>query len=233
MNYFDPKNLTQLDVTYSYTTLSGVGFAIGKDNDRVYLNARMVDTFHLDIGDTVRVWAVDNYASADTMHFPSRWRAVRVEVLSRLSESLSSVPVLAPAPQPLAVPAVIPDTAIAAALTAALDTATSAVVPVVAPAPAAASTGVELLDYIRQAIDEGVPVTAKAIGENAVAQGYVHGKTGLTTAIINRLACMHRTGEVSLLRIYSKEGNIASAVYYAKNINVLRDYLDTPLAGDQ
>jgi hypothetical protein len=44
---------------------------------------------------------------------------------------------------------------------------------------------------------------------------------------------MHRTGEVSLLRVYSKEGNIASVVYYAKNINVFRDYLDTPLAGDQ
>jgi hypothetical protein len=89
------------------------------------------------------------------------------------------------------------------------------------------------MDYIRRAIDEGVPVTAKAIGDDARAQGYVHNNTGLTTAIINRLASMHRAGEVSLLRIYSKEGNIASAVYYAKNINVFRDYLDTPLAGDQ
>lgn len=248
MNYFDPKNLTQLQGTYNYTTLSGVGFGVTEANERIFLNARTVDVLKLNVGDTIRVWAVDNYANADTNHYPSRWRAVRAEVIARLEESVANLPHVtdtpAPAPQhaPAATatlekfietPAVIPDTAIAAALTAALDTATSAVVPVVAPAPPAASTGVELLDYIRQAIDAGVPVTAKAIGEAACAQGYVHSKAGLTTAIINRLACMHRTGEVSLLRIYSKEGNIASAVYYAKNINVLRDYLDTPLAADQ
>lgn len=246
MNYFDPKNLTQLQGTYNYTTLSGVGFGVTEANERIFLNARTVDILKLNVGDTIRVWAVDNYASAETNHYPSRWRAVRAEVVARLEESVASLPhitdIVASQPAPAATaipekfietPAVVPDTAIAAALTAALDTATSAVVPVVAPAPATASTGVELLDYIRQAIDEGVPVTAKAIGENACAQGYVHSKAGLTTAIINRLACMHRTGEVSLLRIYSKEGNIASAVYYAKNINVLKDYLDTPLAADQ
>lgn len=206
MNYFDPKNLTQLDVTYSYTTLSGVGFAIGKDNDRVYLNARMVDTFHLDVGDTVRVWAVDNYSSPDTMHFPSRWRAVRVEVLSRLSESLSSVPVLAPAP--IAAPVTL--------------------------APAEDSEVMTLLDYILDAIDDEVPITARAIAEDVTANGYVHnGKTDLTIAVNNKLQALHARGEVALLKIYSRADKDAAAVYYGKTIHVLRDHLDTPLAGDQ
>lgn len=205
MNYFDPKNLTQLDVTYSYTTLSGVGFAIGKDGDRVYLNARMVDTFHLDVGDTVRVWAVDNYSNPDTMHFPSRWRAVRVEVLSRLDDSLSSVPVLAP------------------------------------PAPAAPvahtshedSGGMTLLDYILDVIDDEVPTTARAIAEDATANGYVHtGKTDIVVAVNNKLQALHARGEVALLKIYSKAGNDAGAVYYGKTSQVLRDHLDTPLAGE-
>ena len=203
MNYFDPKNLTQLDVTYSYTTLSGVGFAIGKDGDRVYLNARMVDTFHLDVGDTVRVWAVDNYSSPDTMHFPSRWRAVRVEVLSRLDDSLSSLPVHAPAAAP--------------------------------PAPATTESGeaMTLLDYILDAIDDEVPITARAIAEDVTANGYVHsGKTDIVIAVNNKLQALHARGEVALLKIYSKAGNDAGAVYYGKTSQVLRDHLDTPLAGE-
>jgi hypothetical protein len=208
MNYFDPKNLTQLEVTYSYTTLSGVGFAIGKDGDRVYLNARMVDTFHLDVGDTVRVWAVDNYSSPDTMHFPSRWRAVRVEVLSRLDDSLSSVPALAPA---------------------------APVAPAAPPmlAPAESGEAMTLLDYILDAIDDEVPITARAIAEDATANGYVHsGKTDLTIAVNNKLQTLHARGEVALLKIYSKAGNDAGAVYYGKTSQVLRDHLDTPLAGE-
>jgi len=209
MNYFDPKNLTQLEVTYSYTTLSGVGFAIGKDGDRVYLNARMVDTFHLDVGDTVRVWAVYNYASPDTMHFPSRWRAVRVEVLSRLDDSLSSAPVLAPA-APVA-PAAPP-----------------------ALAPAESGEAMTLLDYILDAIDDEVPITARAIAEDATANGYVHsGKTDIVIAVNNKLQTLHARGEVALLKIYSKAGNDAGAVYYGKTSQVLRDHLDTPLAGGQ
>jgi len=209
MNYFDPKNLTQLEVTYSYTTLSGVGFAIGKDGDRVYLNARMVDTFHLDVGDTVRVWAVDNYSSPDTMHFPSRWRAVRVEVLSRLDDSLSSAPVLAPA---------------------------APVAPAAPPmlAPAESGEAMTLLDYILDAIDDEVPITARAIAEDATANGYVHsGKTDIVIAVNNKLQTLHARGEVALLKIYSKAGNDAGAVYYGKTSQVLRDHLDTPLAGDQ
>jgi hypothetical protein len=209
MNYFDPKNLTQLEVTYSYTTLSGVGFAIGKDGDRVYLNARMVDTFHLDVGDTVRVWAVDNYSSPDTMHFPSRWRAVRVEVLSRLDDSLSSAPVLAPA-------------------------APVAPVAPAALAPAESDEAMTLLDYILDAIDDEVPITARAIAEDVTANGYVHnGKTDLTIAVNNKLQALHARGEVALLKIYSRADKDAAAVYYGKTIHVLRDHLDTPLAGDQ
>jgi hypothetical protein len=205
MNYFDPKNLTQLEVTYSYTTLSGVGFAIGKDGDRVYLNARMVDTFHLDVGDTVRVWAVDNYSSPDTMHFPSRWRAVRVEVLSRLDDSLSSVPALAPAAAPAP--------------------------PMLATAES--DEAMTLLDYILDAIDDEVPITARAIAEDVTANGYVHsGKTDLTIAVNNKLQALHARGEVALLKIYSKAGNDAGAVYYGKTSQVLRDHLDTPLAGE-
>jgi len=232
MNYFDPKNLTQLEVTYSYTTLSGVGFAIGKDGDRVYLNARMVDTFHLDVGDTVRVWAVDNYSSPDTMHFPSRWRAVRVEVLSRLDDSLSSVPTLAPAPQPAPIGAMAQAAITVAAL--GLDVSKTRYAAYAAtPAAVEDSEAMTLLDYILDAIDDEVPITARAIAEDVTANGYVHsGKTDLTIAVNNKLQALHARGEVALLKIYSKAGNDAGAVYYGKTSQVLRDHLDTPLAGE-
>jgi hypothetical protein len=45
-----------------------------------------------------------------------------------------------------------------------------------------------------------------------------------------RLAAMHKTGDAACLKVYSKADNDrASAVYFAKSVDVFYDHLDTPL----
>jgi hypothetical protein len=45
-----------------------------------------------------------------------------------------------------------------------------------------------------------------------------------------RLAALHKTGDAACLRVYAKADNDrASAVYFAKDVDVFYDHLDTPL----
>lgn len=76
MNYFTPADLKQLEATYNYTARAGLGFAITPDNEQVFVPAREVERLNLIVGDMIRVWATDNFASPHTAHYASRWRAV-------------------------------------------------------------------------------------------------------------------------------------------------------------
>ena len=100
MNYFTPADLKQLDATYNYTARAGLGFAITPDNEQVFIPARDVERLTLGVGDTVRVWATDNYASPTTAHYPSRWRAVRVELTSRVDDFVRGMPNATAVPVP-------------------------------------------------------------------------------------------------------------------------------------
>ena len=100
MNYFTPADLKQLDATYNYTARAGLGFAITPDQEQVFIPARDVERLTLGVGDTVRVWATDNYASPTTAHYPSRWRAVRVELTSRVDDFVRGMPNATAVPVP-------------------------------------------------------------------------------------------------------------------------------------
>jgi hypothetical protein len=96
MNYFNPADLVQHDATFNYIAKSGVGFGILQNNEQVFFSARMVNEHNLSIGDAVRVWAVDNYASPETAHFASRWRAVRLQVITRVEDVVRALPSTSP-----------------------------------------------------------------------------------------------------------------------------------------
>jgi hypothetical protein len=243
MNYFTPADLKQIEATYNYTARAGLGFGITENNEMVFITARDVERLNLDVGDAIRVWATDNYASPHTAHYPSRWRAVRVEVVARVGDSVRAMPttalVYAPpvyTPPPVAEqPAPRDYSAIVSEWDEDDDTPAPVVVPapVASPAPAPHTTDfVGLLDTLMK---EDRPWTAKKLADTlATMSAPLSALPDLTQKVINRLASLHRTGDVSRLKICVRgDQKAASAVYYAKNVDVFYSYLDTPLADEE
>lgn len=197
MNYFNPADLVQHDATFNYIAKAGVGFGILPNNEQVFFSARMVQEHNLNIGDALRVWAVDNYASPETSHFASRWRAVRLQVIARVEDVVRDTPNAAPA----------------------------------APKAVASVDFVGLLDRF---LDENRPWS---INELAHAMARVStpmaAQPDLLQRVGTRLAAMHKTGDAACLKVYSKADNDrASAVYFAKSVDVFYDHLETPLNDD-
>lgn len=211
MNYFDPKNLTQLQGTYNYTTLSGVGFGVTEANERIFLNARTVDILKLNVGDTIRVWAVDNYASADTNHYPSRWRAVRAEVVSRLEESVASLPHITD----IVAPQLAPEAT--ATLEKFMHTSDSA-----------------FEEAILDMLAENRPLTVRGIADALLASNPTYfNDMKFTQRVTNKLVSISHRGDAAILKIYATDSSkAASAVYYAKNTQVFYEHLDTPISAD-
>lgn len=194
MNYFNPSDLVQHDATFNYIAKSGVGFGILPNNEQVFIAARSVQENNLSVGDAIRVWAVDNYASPETSHFASRWRAVRVQVVARVDDVVREVPSTAPA------------------------------------APKAVAS-VDFVGLVDQMLEQKRPWS---INELAHAMAKVStpmaAQPDLLQRVGTRLAAMHKTGDVACLKIYSKaENDRASAVYFAKTVDVFYEHLDTPL----
>lgn len=208
MNYFNPADLVQIDATFNYLAKSGVGFGIMPNNEQVFFSVRMVQDNNLNIGDALRVWAVDNYASPETQHFASRWRAVRLQVITRMEDVARLDP--SPAPVP---PVVVP------------------VQTTVMPPTPAASDFVGVMDML---LTQRRPWTINELA-HAVAKAStpLSGLPDLTQKVGTRLAAMHKTGDVACLKVYSKaENDRASAVYFANDVGVFYDHLDTPLNED-
>ena len=238
MNYFTPADLKQIEATYNYTARAGLGFGITENNEMVFITARDVERLNLDVGDAIRVWATDNYASPHTAHDPSRWRAVRVEVVARVGDSVRAMPTTALVYAP---PVYTPPPAPAAELDDIVsewdkddDALTPFVVPapVAAPAPAPHTTDfVGLLDTLMK---EDRPWTAKKLADTlATMSTPLSALPDLTQKVINRLASLHRTGDVAQLKICVRaDQKASSAVYYAKNVDVFYAHLDTPLEGE-
>lgn len=200
MNYFNAADLVQHDATVNYIAKSGIAFGIMPNNEQVFFSVRHVSDFNLNIGDAVRVWAVDNYASPSTAHFPSRWRAVRVQVIARVEDIVRVEPNSAPA-QP------------------------SRIVPPKAPSP------VDLAGTVDKLLSERHPWTinelSHAVAKNSVA---LSAMPDLLQRVATRLSTMHKNGDVACLKVYSKADNDrATAVYYAKDVDVFYEHLDTPL----
>lgn len=209
MNYFNAADLVQHDATVNYIAKSGIAFGIMPNNEQVFFSARYVNDFNLNIGDAVRVWAVDNFASPDTAHFPSRWRAVRLQVLFRVENIISAPPnVVAKTPTPVAAP--------------------TPPVPVVPPKPA---MSVDLVGSMDKLLAERRPWSVNEMAHTvAKASTPLSAQPDLLQRVGTRLAALHKAGDVACLKIYSKADNDrASAVYYAKDVDVFYDYLDTPL----
>lgn len=211
MNYFDPKDLTQLQGTYNYTAMSGVGFGVTESNERIFLNARTVDTLKLNVGDIIQVWAVDNYANPDTSHYPSRWRAVRAEVITRLEDSVANLPHVnnTPAPQPVTHPMAT----LEKFLTASNDT---------------------FEEAIMRMLNENRPLTVRGIADDLLASDASYfNDAKFTQRVTNKMISISHRGDAAVLKIYSSDSNkTASAVYYAKNTQVFYEHLDTPISAD-
>lgn len=241
MNYFTPADLKQIEATYNYTARAGLGFGITENNEMVFITARDVERLNLDVGDAIRVWATDNYASPHTAHYPSRWRAVRVEVVARVGDSVRTMPntalvyappVYTPPPAPVAEqPAPRDFSAIVSEWDE--DDDTPALTPAAPPEPAPHTTDfVGLLDTLMK---EDRPWTAKKLADTlATMSTPLSALPDLTQKVINRLASLHRNGDVARLKICVRaDQKASSAVYYAKNVDVFYSYLDTPLADEE
>jgi hypothetical protein len=241
MNYFTPADLKQIEATYNYTARAGLGFGITENNEMVFITARDVERLNLDVGDAIRVWATDNYASPHTAHYPSRWRAVRVEVVARVGDSVRAMPTTAlvyappvytPPPAPTAEqPAPRDYSAIVSEWDE--DDDTPAPTPAATPAPAPHTTDfVGLLDTLMK---EDRPWTAKKLADTLTTMSApLSALPDLTQKVINRLASLHRNGDVAQLKICVRaDQKASSAVYYAKNVDVLYAHLDTPLADEE
>lgn len=197
LNYFEPNKLVQKDATFNYLAKTGIGFGITPDNEQVFITARMVEENKLAIGDSIRVWAVDNMASPETSHFPSRWRAVRVHVIARLEDIIGTAPAPIPAPTPVAAAPMLSD-----------------------------FTGV--MDKL---LAEPRPWTVNELTYAiAKASQPLSALPDLIQKVDTRLAAMHKNGDTACLKVYAKVDNDrASAVYYAKDVDVFYEHLDTPL----
>lgn len=213
MNYFTPADLKQLDATYNYTARAGLGFAITPDNEQVFIPARDVERLTLGVGDTVRVWATDNYASPTTAHYPSRWRAVRVELTARVGDFVSGMPnaTLVPA-APVSV----------------------APVSVAPPAPAKPHI-TDFVGVMDTLMLERRPWSVNEL-THAIAKASLplSGMPDLIQKVAGRLHTQHKNGDVACLRVFARgEQQNASAVYYAEDVDVFYDHLDAPLADEE
>lgn len=201
MNYFNPADLVQHDATFNYIAKTGVGFAILPNNEQAFLSARMVEDNKLNIGDAIRIWAVDNYAAPETSHFASRWRVVRVHVVTRVEDVVRVVPnPVVPAPTPAPVPV---------------------------PAPALS----DFSGVMDKLLAERRPWTVNELTHAmAKASTPLSALPDLIQKVGTRLTTLHKNGEAACLKIYAKADNDrASAVYFAKDVDVFYDHLDTPL----
>jgi hypothetical protein len=197
MNYFTPNDLHIIEGTFNYKARSGIGFAITPDNERMFITAKDVDAFQLNIGDSIRGYVVDNYAKAETSHFPSRWRAVRLEVVQRVEDFPAYV------------------------------------APSAKRQHRAASTDfVGVMDFLLQEPRMWTP--------NELTHAIVRHTSALSTTpellqkVSGRLAMSHQNGEVACAKVYAKrDQDRASAVYYARDVDVIYEHLDTPLNEDE
>ena len=199
MNYFTPADLKQLDATYNYTARAGLGFAITPDNEQVFVPARDVERLSLGVGDTIRVWATDNYASPATAHYPSRWRAVRVELATRVDDFVRGMP-------------------------------NATAVPV--PAKPHVTDFVGVMDTLMK---ERRPWSVNEL-THAIAKVSLplSAMPDLIQKVGGRLHTQHKNGDVACLRVFARgEQQNASAVYYAKDVDVFYDHLDAPLADEE
>ena len=222
MNYFTPADLKQLDATYNYTSRSGFGFGLTPENEQVFISVRDVERFKFEVGDALHVWATDNYASPHTAHYPSRWRAVRVEVTARVADAVSAQPNAAPAAEQPAV--------IEAEPTSLTDIISEWVAP--EPKPAVAATaGADFDEVFAKLMRQNRPWTVKQLHAAMVALDTAVSYDGdLAKKVSNHTHRQHAAGKIAGLKVCSRgDQKSPSAVYYAKNIAVFYDYLDTPM----
>ncbi len=196
LSYFNPSDLQQFEATFNYVSKSGAGFAIIPSNEQVFITGRLVDQMSLNIGDTLRVWAVDNQASPETSHFASRWRAVRVEIVTRIADAVRAASkTLADTPIP-STPIPVGDLSVAVQAR---------------------------LDLLR-------PWAVNEMAHDISKARTFTNTPDLTQKVGTRLSALHRNGDIAMLKVYARGTQAtASAVYYAKNVDVFYDHLDTPL----
>lgn len=216
MQYFTPADVKHFNATYNYTARAGMGFAITPENEQVFVAARDVEQLNLQIGDDLRVWATDNYASPQTAHYPSRWRAVRVEVATRIG-GVSAAPnthetITAPAPAPAPI--------------------TPTTKPTYSRPRLHASDFSGVMDTLMAERQPwSVNELTHAIADESLA---LSGIPDLIQRVSGRLATQHKNGEVACLKVYARgDQQAASAVYYAKDVDVFYDHLDAPLNDEE
>jgi hypothetical protein len=212
MQYFTPADVKHFNATYNYTARAGMGFAITPENEQVFVAARDVEQLNLQVGDALRVWATDNSTSPQTAHYPSRWRAVRVEVAARIGD-VSTPP---NATETTAAPAPI----------------TPTTKPTYSRPRLHASDFSGVMDTLMAERQPwSVNELTHAIANESLA---LSGIPDLIQRVSGRLTTQHKNGEVACLKVYARgDQQAASAVYYAKDVDVFYDHLDAPLNDEE
>lgn len=212
MQYFTPADLKHFNATYNYTARAGMGFAITPENEQVFVAARDVEQLSLQVGDALNVWATDNYASPQTAHYPSRWRAVRVEVASRIGDIGRAQTNAAPAPAPV-------------------QYADTAKPSYSRPKPHASDFSGVMDSLMAERRPWSVNELTHAIANESVA---LSGIPDLIQKVGGRLTTQHKNGDVACLKVYARgDQQAASAVYFAKDVDVFYDHLDSPLGDEE
>ena len=101
------------------------------------------------------------------------------------------------------------------------------------PTPKAVSS-VDFVGLLDQMLEQNRPWTVNELTHAMVkASTPLSAQPDLLQRVGTRLAAMHKTGGVACLKVYSKaENDRASAVYFAKSVDVFYEHLDTPLNDD-
>jgi hypothetical protein len=89
----------------------------------------------------------------------------------------------------------------------------------------------DFVGVIDKLMDEQRPWTTNGLAQAAcVASPPLMALPELMQKITGRLTTQHRNGEIACVKVYAKgDQERASAVYFAKNVDVFYEHLDTPI----
>jgi len=107
-NYFNVEDVIIKDGVVSNITRNGAGFISTKDSEDVFVPARLVETSHIEMGDSVTVYMIKNFGDSlvKSINDTVPYRALRVVINRRLGVDLLDL--IKPAVEAVPAPVVTP-----------------------------------------------------------------------------------------------------------------------------
>lgn len=208
----DQSQLVAVKCLINNITRKGAAFAGTENGESVFISIRLVEQFHLDVGDAVTCWCEDQSAvdRPEGAQHSARWKAMRLKVDRRLSDAVGD-DLFTPAPQSGQAPITRHEPAVQE----------KPVVP--AMTPSTLKEKVMLLMQkprcwtTRQMADE----IATLYGKDYIIPDEIGQKVSAL------LFAEHKNGDIASCRVMRVGAqDKASSVYYARSTNVFDDLLD-------